>query len=146
MSQPRKSVLLNAALSGYVLFSPSSVLIGTGPPYRLSSGIGTSSHNLVQQGVPACAAKDGKHFRGPDGSKATPMDRCNRPGNVWKYIAEAHKKLHKGTWALCPNKQLLDEDLQSAKLLTLHMAIFIHGRHRQQQHQHGHVCKVNGAK
>ena len=29
--QPRKSVLLNAALSGSVLFSPSSVLLGTGP-------------------------------------------------------------------------------------------------------------------
>jgi len=29
--QPRKSVLLNAALSGSVLFSPSSVVLGTGP-------------------------------------------------------------------------------------------------------------------
>ena len=29
--QPRKSVLLNAALSGSALFSPSSVLIGTRP-------------------------------------------------------------------------------------------------------------------
>jgi uncharacterized protein YfiM (DUF2279 family) len=29
--QPRKSVLLNVALSGSVLFSPSSVVLGTGP-------------------------------------------------------------------------------------------------------------------
>ena len=60
--------------------------------------------------------------------------------------AKGNKRAKTMYLGLVSKHQLRDEDAQSAKLLAAKHGSFISGRHGPLQNQHGHVCKVKGAR
>ena len=120
--QPLKSVLLNVALSGSVLFSPSSVVLGTGPR--------VGYHRALSRRRTVWFSEEFLHLH-PKMARVF-VARMGAGPHRWTVVtdretfaqrAQRHKRAKTMYLGFVSQHQLRDEDVQSSKLLTANMAL-----------------------
>ena len=120
--RPRNSVLLNAALSGSVLFSPSSMVLGTGPR--------VGYHRALSRRRTIWFSVEFRHLH-PKIARAFVARMGERPHRwigvtnqeTFAQRAQRNKRAKTMCLRVVSKHKLRDEDAQSAKLLTATMAL-----------------------